>query len=124
MTPLRSRVAQVCALLNAQEARYLVVGVTAMQLWGSSRSTRDIDIRIDPTLENAERVLRALSDLAFGVAKEIEPQALLTRGVTMIGDTPNVDVLTPCVESALGGGGYANSEYARTACRVRRRATR
>ena len=124
MTPLRSRVAQVCALLNAQEARYLVVGATAMQLWGSSRSTRDIDIRIDPTLENAERVLRALSDLAFGVAKEIEPQALLTRGVTMIGDTPNVDVLTPCVESALGGGGYANSEYARTACRVRRRATR
>jgi len=32
MTPLRSRVAQVCALLNAQEARYLVVGATAMQL--------------------------------------------------------------------------------------------
>jgi hypothetical protein len=65
-----------------------------MQLWGTSRSTRDIDILIDPTLDNAERVLRALSALPFGVASEIRPSELLSRHVTMIGDSPNVDVLT------------------------------
>ena len=45
-------------------------------------------------MENAERVIRALSQLPFGVAAEIAPAELLRRGVTMIGDNPNVDVLT------------------------------
>ena len=90
----RSRVAGLCELLNAEDARYAIVGAMAMQLWGSSRSTRDIDILIDPTLDNAARVLRALSRLPFGVAAEIDPQDVLRRPVTMIGDTPNVDVLT------------------------------
>lgn len=94
MTTLRTGVARVCQLLNDAGARYVVVGATAMQLWGTSRSTRDIDILIEPTVSNAERVLRALSALPFGVANEILPTDLIARGVTMIGDTPNVDVLT------------------------------
>ena len=94
MTRPRSRVADVCDLLNAEEARYVVVGAMAMQLWGTSRATRDIDILIDPTLENAERVLRALRRLPFGVAADIDARDVVRRAVTMIGDTPNVDVLT------------------------------
>ena len=94
MSAPRSRVARVCYLLNAEEARYVVVGATAMQLWGTSRATRDVDILIDPTIENAERVLRALSALPFGIAGNIDPHDLVQRPVTMIGDTPNVDVLT------------------------------
>lgn len=43
---------------------------------------------------NATRVLQALGELPFGVAREIAPQDVITRGITMIGDTPNVDVLT------------------------------
>ena len=58
MTPQASRVAQVCRLLNDEDARYLVVGAIAMQLWGTTRATRDIDILIEPTIENATRVLR------------------------------------------------------------------
>lgn len=87
-------VARLCMLLNHEHARYIVVGATAMQLWGTSRSTRDIDILIEPTLDNATRVLRALGQLPFGVAAEILPAEILARPVTMIGDIPNVDVLT------------------------------
>lgn len=65
-----------------------------MQLWGTTRATRDVDILIEPSLENAERVLRALSALPFHIAAEIDPRELVSRAVTMIGDTPNVDVLT------------------------------
>src|SRR5258706_3402766 len=39
-----TRVAQVCILLNREQASYVVVGATAMQLWGTSRATVDIDI--------------------------------------------------------------------------------
>ncbi len=75
MTPPVSRVGLVCGLLNAEEARYLVVGATSMQLWGTTRATRDIDILIEPTIANAERVLRALRSLPFGVAAEHTPTA-------------------------------------------------
>lgn len=94
MTPAVTRVAQVCRLLNAEEAHYVIVGATAMQLWGTTRATRDIDILIEPTIENAQRVLTALARLPFGIAAEHTPAEIVSRGVTMIGDTPNVDVLT------------------------------
>ena len=90
----QSKLARVCQLLNDQEARYLVVGAMAMQLWGTTRATRDIDILIEPTVANAERVIQALSELPFNVARDIDPRDLVSRAVTMIGDTPNVDVLT------------------------------
>ncbi|MCU0634829.1 MAG: nucleotidyl transferase AbiEii/AbiGii toxin family protein [Gemmatimonadaceae bacterium] len=90
----RTRVARVCGLLNAADARYVVVGATAMQLWGSSRATRDIDILIEPTTDNAARVLDALRALPWGVAGELTADDVLRRAVTMIGDTPNVDILT------------------------------
>jgi hypothetical protein len=94
MTEPATRVARVCSLLNSAEARYVIVGATAMQLWGTSRSTRDVDVLIEPTLDNASRVLDALARLPFGVATELTPDEILKRGVTMIGDMPNVDVLT------------------------------
>lgn len=50
--------------------------------------------RANAPSDHAERVLRALSNLPFGVATELDPAELIARPVTMIGDTPNVDVLT------------------------------
>lgn len=94
MRNYETRIAQVCSCLNAENARYVVVGATAMQLWGTTRATRDIDILIDPTEENAERVLRALSQLGFGIAADFIPKDVIARVVTMIGDIPNVDILT------------------------------
>ena len=83
-----------CSALNAEHARYMVVGAAAMQLWGTTRATRDIDILIDPTVANARRVLRALGTLGFGFAKELSAEDVARRPVTMIGDVPNVDILT------------------------------
>lgn len=94
MTRFETRLARVCSRLNAEDARYLVVGDMAMQLWGTSRATRDVDILIEPTVENAGRVLRALSGLGFGLASEHLAEDVASRAVTMIGDTPNVDILT------------------------------
>jgi hypothetical protein len=84
----------VCSELAAARARYVLFGAAAMQLWGTTRATRDIDILIDPTVANARRVLAALSKLGFGFAAELSPEELVRRPVTIIGDVPNVDVLT------------------------------
>lgn len=94
MSEPTTRVARVCSLLNAHQAKYVLVGATAMQLWGTTRATRDVDILIEPTLENAERVLEALSNLTLGVATQWLAQEIITRPVTILGDMPRVDILT------------------------------
>ena len=89
-----TRVAEVCGLLNRHQASYVVVGATAMQLWGTTRATLDIDILIEPTLDNAARVLEALAGVGSGIAAEHLPEDILRKPVTIIGDSPRVDVLT------------------------------
>jgi predicted nucleotidyltransferase len=94
MTGYATQLAQVCHLLNEEGARYVLVGASALQLWGSTRTTRDIDILIEPTVENAERVLRALSQLGFGMAREWLAKDVASHPVTIIGEMPKVDILT------------------------------
>ena len=83
-----------CHGLNAERARYVVVGAAAAQLWGTTRATRDVDILIDPSVANATRVLRALARLGMGLARELAAEDIVRRPVTIIGDIPNVDVFT------------------------------
>ncbi len=89
-----TRVARVCAALNRQDAQYVVFGATALQLWGSARATRDIDILIEPTVANARRVLAALAELGLGLAKEWLAEEIVRKPVTVLGDAPRVDILT------------------------------
>ena len=94
MTPYETRLGEVCARLNRHKSNYVVVGATALQLWGYARATRDIDILIEPTVENARRVLAALAETGFGFAKEWLAEEVAQRKVTIIGDMPRVDILT------------------------------
>jgi hypothetical protein len=44
--------------------------------------------------KNAGRLLQALSNLLWGIAKEIKPEEILSKPITVIGDQPKVDVHT------------------------------
>ena len=94
MNHFRTHLAEVCARLNDEGARYVLFGATAMQLWGTTRATRHIDILIEPTVGNARFVLAALSRVGFGLAKEWLAEELASRPVSVIGDSPRVDVFT------------------------------
>ncbi|OGU01799.1 MAG: hypothetical protein A2085_08010 [Gemmatimonadetes bacterium GWC2_71_10] len=56
------------AALSEADARFLVVGAHAMAAHGVPRGTQDLDLWIEPTLDNAARVWRALA--AFGAPLE------------------------------------------------------
>jgi hypothetical protein len=89
-----TRLAEVCHALNAARARYVLVGAAAMELWGTTRATRDVDILIEPSETNARRVLRALARLGMGFAGELSAAGVAARPVTIVGDIPNVDIFT------------------------------
>ena len=94
MTPSRSRLATVCALLNAGGAKYVVVGGFAVALHGVVRATKDVDVLIEPSLENALRTLKALEGLTWGVAREMDAAQVVANPITIVGDDPRVDLLT------------------------------
>ncbi len=93
VTP-RAIAAQVCAALNATGSKYLVIGGIACVLHGYIRATTDVDILIERTAANAERVLAALSTVGYGFAREWGAEEILRRPITVIGDDPAVDVFT------------------------------
>ena len=92
----KSTLARACLLLNEHEAHYVLVGGLAVQLWGSSRATKDIDVLIEPTVENARRVLDAIVELtgSWGLARDLLAEDVAKRPVTIIGDRPLVAILT------------------------------
>ncbi len=54
--------------LNARRARYVVIGASAFPAHGYGRATLDVDILIQPTTENAQRTLAALTDIGYDVS--------------------------------------------------------
>jgi hypothetical protein len=85
----------VCAALNTAGARYVLAGAQAGILWGHLRATRDIDVLIEPTEENAQRVLEGLEEVGFHLARNYTPAILLSRKVTVLTDPfYHVDVMT------------------------------
>jgi len=87
----------VLSALTASGARFLVVGAHAMAVHGVPRGTQDLDVWIDPGMENAERVWRGLA--AFGAPLEelgVTREDLRRPGtVIQLGLPPNrIDLLT------------------------------
>lgn len=79
----------------AADVRFLIVGAYALALHGRPRATGDLDVWVEPTPENARRVMRALED--FGApSSEISAADFARAGVTyQIGVPPGrIDILT------------------------------
>ena len=53
-------------LLNKHSVRYCIIGSHALAFHARPRYTKDIDILIEPSLDNAERILAALDEFGFG----------------------------------------------------------
>ena len=79
----------------AADVRFLIVGAYALALHGRPRATGDLDIWVEATPANAERVMRALADFGAPLA-EISQADFSTEGVTyQIGVPPGrIDILT------------------------------
>jgi hypothetical protein len=83
------------AEFNARQVEFLLVGAHALAAHGHVRATRDLDIWVRPSPENAKRVLQAIR--AFGAPlHDLTEKDLATPGVIFqIGVEPiRIDVLT------------------------------
>lgn len=84
---------RLCAELNRLEARYLVVGGFAIIEAGFARLTGNIDLLIDPSLENEARVFQALRILPDRAVDQLEPGDVAKYTVVRVGDEIIVDLM-------------------------------
>ena len=82
-------------VLLDNRVKFLLVGAYAMGVHGYPRATGDIDIWVEPSAENSERVYRSMA--AFGAPlHEIDEATFATPGIVFqIGVAPRrIDIIT------------------------------
>lgn len=81
--------------LNDNRVRYLVVGGYAVALHGHPRYTKDLDVWIEATPENAARMVKALEQFGFGSLGLRAEDFLVPDQVIQLGYAPNrIDLLS------------------------------
>jgi hypothetical protein len=91
--PEREDLVALCRELNERGARYVVVGGFAIIVAGLPRTTGDVDLVIDASLENEAKVFAALATLPDGCVRELEPGDVARYVVVRVADEILVDLM-------------------------------
>ena len=106
-------------VLNACRVRYIVVGAHAVVYYTEPRYTKDLDIWVDPSPENASRVFRALAEFGAPLKGITEQDLTNPDMIYQIGVEPNridfmMDIegieLTPALHISARLGGWTELE--------------
>jgi hypothetical protein len=97
-----------CRALNGEGARYLLIGGFAVILHGFVRSTKDVDLLVDPSESNIQAVKRAMATLPDNAAALIADDEIGRYQVVRVADEIVVDLLGAACgvtysEAAAGG---------------------
>jgi class 3 adenylate cyclase len=83
----------ICRSLNKEGVRYLLIGGFAVILHGLVRTTKDIDLLIDPSEENTRRLKRALGTLPDNAVALIADDDVRKYRVVRVADEVVVDLM-------------------------------
>lgn len=89
-----NRLAGVFASFQRHRVKYLVIGGIAAVLYGVPRATFDLDVLIEASRDNAERLLDALIEAELGAASLTSAEELLANEITVFADRVRIDVQT------------------------------
>lgn len=95
MAPLDQDFRDLLSEFLAAEVRFLVVGAHALALHGHVRATKDLDVWVEPSIENASKVVHAL--MRFGAPlQDCTAEDFSSSGmIFQIGVAPvRIDVIT------------------------------
>jgi predicted nucleotidyltransferase len=81
--------------LNNNSVRYLIIGSFALSYYAEPRYTKDIDILVEATPSNADRVMKAIlefgfADIELGSRDFLEPEQVIQLGIEPL----RIDLLT------------------------------
>lgn len=74
------------------DVRYVVIGGIAAVIYGVPRATFDLDILVEDTPENVQRLIDALIDAGMGTATLTNVDEILSNEITIFKDRVRIDV--------------------------------
>lgn len=80
--------------LEKHEVKYVVIGGIASILYGVPRTTFDLDLLIEATLDNSQKLLKALEEAGLGTALLTSAENILDNEITIFQDRVRIDVQT------------------------------
>ncbi|MFH0924485.1 MAG: hypothetical protein V1872_02445 [bacterium] len=82
-------------LLNKNKVKYCIVGAYAVAFYARPRYTKDIDILVEPTIENGKRLIDALNEFGFSSLNLSENDFCQKETIIQLGYEPvRVDIIT------------------------------
>lgn len=82
-------------LFNKNKVKYCIVGSFAVGFYAKPRYSKDIDILIEPSLENGARIVKALEEFGFGSLNLKATDFAQKRQIIQLGYEPvRVDLIT------------------------------
>lgn len=86
---------ELLAAFNANRVRAIIVGGHALAYHGRPRFTKDLDLFIDPTPDNADRVMRSLTAFGLGSVGLTADDFSKPGQIVQLGVAPNrIDLMT------------------------------
>ncbi len=81
--------------LNDNKARYCIVGSFALAFHATPRYTKDMDILVEPTMENGRRIVNALDQFGFGEIDLMPEDFSEENNIIQLGFEPvRIDLIT------------------------------
>jgi predicted nucleotidyltransferase len=82
------------SLCNQYNVKYLVIGGYAVGIHGYPRFTKDLDVSIQISEENAEKIVQVINDFGLGSLRLTKEDFLKANFITQIGYDPvRIDIL-------------------------------
>jgi len=82
-------------LFNKHSVRYCIIGAYALAFYVRPRYTKDIDILVENSTENARNVLKALQEFGFGSLPLSEKDFIEPEQIIQLGYEPvRIDLIT------------------------------
>jgi len=82
-------------LLNKNKVKYLIIGAYAVGFYGYPRFTKDIDILVEPSIENARKVIMALNEFGISSPDLNEDDFIRENNIVQLGYAPvRIDIIT------------------------------
>lgn len=91
--PRPEDLSKICAALNREGARYVLIGGFAVIARGLERPTKDIDRLIDASADNIERIKRALAVLPDDAIRHVQSDEIERYDVIRVADEVVVDLM-------------------------------
>lgn len=81
--------------LNKHKVRYCIVGAYAVAFYKKARYTKDMDILVEPSIENGKKLVKALNDFGFESLDLSEKDFAEKGNIVQLGYEPlRVDIIT------------------------------